>query len=160
MGVTGFSFEFTSPVAPSRMFKASVLDACNLAPKILPEVISSAALVHGDGGVGSVKQYKFTSAVPYGHVNERVDELDEGKMEYKYSVTEGSDIGSKLLSAVYHIKVGPSGDGGCVYKLTAEYQTVPGVNYTDEEVNVGKEGLIGMFKAVEGHLLANPQAYA
>ena len=63
MGVTGFSFEFTSPVAPSRMFKASVLDACNLAPKILPEVISSAALVHGDGGVGSVKQYKFTSGL-------------------------------------------------------------------------------------------------
>lgn len=93
-------------------------------------------------------------------MTERVDALDEEKMECKYCITEGADVGSKLISAVYHVKVAPAGNGGCVYKMTAEYKTAPGSNYTDEEVNVGKEGLIGVFKAVEAHLLGNPQAYA
>ncbi|XP_058083250.1 major strawberry allergen Fra a 1.08-like [Magnolia sinica] len=160
MGVTGFSFEFPSPVAPARIFKASVLDIHNLAPKIMPEVVSSACLLQGDGGVGSVKHFKFTDAIPYTHVNERVDLLDKDNFEYKYTVTDGADVGSKLISAVYHVKFETASNGGSVCKVTAEYHTASGVEYTEEELNVGKEGVKGMFKGVEEYLLKNGEAYA
>ncbi|XP_058076552.1 pathogenesis-related protein 1-like [Magnolia sinica] len=160
MGVTSFSFELVCSVTPARMFKASVLDLHNLAPKIMPQVVSGAGLIEGDGGVGSVKQFKFTDAVPFSHVNERIDALDKEKLEYKYTVTEGGDVGTKLISAVYHVKFVPAGNGECLIKATAEFTPVSGVQYTDEEANIQKEGVMGMFQAVEAHLLENPDAYA
>lgn len=38
MAVTTFTQEFTTPIAPSRMFKALILDSHNLIPKIAPRV--------------------------------------------------------------------------------------------------------------------------
>lgn len=60
MGVTSFSDEHTSPVAPSRIFRASIVDSHNLIPKLLPQVIKSMDIIEGDGGAGSIKQITFT----------------------------------------------------------------------------------------------------
>lgn len=89
MGVTGFSFEFTSTVAPARMFKAAVLDSHNLEPKVLPDVISSAGLIHGDGGVGSVKQYKFTEGLSLTHSFSSAEFLwSESKTHVLWALTQ------------------------------------------------------------------------
>ncbi|KAL5983635.1 hypothetical protein ACLOJK_017725 [Asimina triloba] len=154
-----YSFEFTSPVSAARLFKASVLDITNLAPKIMPEVVASASILQGNGGVGSIKQFKFTDALPYTHVNERVDSLDKENFDFKYTVTDGADVGTKLDSVVYHVKFVPAGHG-CVCKLTAEYHPKAGVEYPEEALNAAKEGVQGMYKSVEAHLLSDSSAYA
>jgi len=59
MGVITYSQEFASVVAPSRMFKALVLDSHNIIPKIVPGGIKSVEFIEGDGGVGSIKQTNF-----------------------------------------------------------------------------------------------------
>ena len=59
MGITTFTQEFTAPIAPSRMFKALILDSHNLIPKIAPQGIKSIEFIEGDGGVGSIKQTNF-----------------------------------------------------------------------------------------------------
>lgn len=59
MGVTTFSDEYTSPIAPSRIFKASIVDSHNLIPKLLPQAIKSIEITQGDGGAGSIKQINF-----------------------------------------------------------------------------------------------------
>ncbi|XP_068659286.1 major strawberry allergen Fra a 1-3-like [Aristolochia californica] len=159
MAVTGFSFELESPVNAARIFKAAVLDSQSVMPKAMPQVVSSASLLQGDGGVGSVKQFKFTEIVPLSHVNQRIDVLDETNLEYKYTVTEGSYLGTKVTSALYHIKIEPSA-GGSICKASAEYETTEEVELTEEEINIGKDGLLGTIKAVEAFLLANPDAYA
>lgn len=56
MGVTTIHQEFTTPVPPSRMFKALILDSHNLIPKLMPQAIKSIEYIHGDGGPGSIKQ--------------------------------------------------------------------------------------------------------
>ncbi|KAL5996264.1 hypothetical protein ACLOJK_026338 [Asimina triloba] len=158
--MVGFADEFECSVAPARMFKAAVLDVHNLAPKIMPHVVSGAGLLKGDGGVGSVKQIKFTDVVPFGYFNERVDVLDKDNLVYSYTIIEGADVGTKLISSVYHVKFVPSGNGGCVIKTTAEFTPAAGVTYTEADVNVHKEGVTGMYKAVSAHLEQNPDAYA
>lgn len=60
MGVTNFTQEFTCPIAPSRMFKALILDSSNLIPKLLPQFVKSVDLIQGDGGAGSIEQVNFT----------------------------------------------------------------------------------------------------
>lgn len=60
MGVTNFTQEFTCPIAPSRMFKALILDSSNLMPKLLPQFVKSVDLIQGDGGAGSIEQVNFT----------------------------------------------------------------------------------------------------
>ncbi|KAG9443635.1 hypothetical protein H6P81_014975 [Aristolochia fimbriata] len=141
------------------MFKAAVLDSHHVMPKAMPQVVSSASLIQGDGGVGSIKQFKFTEIVPLSHVNQRIDVLDEENLEYKYAVTEGSYLGNKVMSALYHIKIEQS-PGGCICRASAEYESPEGTELTEDEINIGRDGLLGTLKAVEAYLLANPGAYA
>ncbi|XP_010245448.1 PREDICTED: pathogenesis-related protein STH-21-like [Nelumbo nucifera] len=160
MGFTSFSSEFVSPVSPARMFKAGVLDLHSLIPKLMPEVVTTAAIVQGDGGVGSIKQFNFTEAFPVSHVKDHIDVLDKEKFVCKYSLVEGGEIGTKLKSACYEIKFEPSSDGGSICKLGAEYNVLDGVTYTEDEIKVAKDGMTGMYKTIEAHLLTNPHAYA
>ncbi|EOY19740.1 Pathogenesis-related protein 10.5, putative [Theobroma cacao] len=44
---------------PAKMFKAFVLDADNLIPKVVPQAIKSSELLEGDGGPGSIKKITF-----------------------------------------------------------------------------------------------------
>ncbi|XP_077214239.1 major allergen Pru ar 1-like [Tasmannia lanceolata] len=160
MGIFGFSFELKSPVAASKMFKASVLETHILLPKVMSQIVSSGEIIEGDGGVGSVKYFKYTEVVPYNYVKERVDILDKENFEYKYTVIEGEDVGTKLISIVYHIKFEAAEDGGCIIKTSGEYNTMEGVEYSEEEIDFGRNGLMGMYKIVEAYVLANPDAYA
>lgn len=59
MGVVTFSGSHTSPIAPARLFKASILDSKNSIPKIIPEHVKSVEIIEGNGGAGSVKQINF-----------------------------------------------------------------------------------------------------
>lgn len=59
MGVITYTDEYTSSIPPSRLFKAVVIDAPNLIPKIFPQVVKSIEIIQGDGGVGSVRQINF-----------------------------------------------------------------------------------------------------
>ena len=57
----GWSLEIASPVAAPRLFRAAVMDRHILAPKVASHVVASAHRVEGEGGVGSVRQFNFTS---------------------------------------------------------------------------------------------------
>ena len=56
-----WTLEIASPVAAPRLFRAAVMDWHTLAPKVASHVVASAHPVEGDGGVGSVRQFNFTS---------------------------------------------------------------------------------------------------
>ena len=56
MAVTTFTEEFSSSVQANRLFRALILDADNLLPKLMPQFIKSVELVEGNGGPGSVKK--------------------------------------------------------------------------------------------------------
>jgi hypothetical protein len=56
-----WTLEIASPVAAPRLFRAAVLDWHTLAPKLASHVVASAHPVEGDDGVGSVRQFNFTS---------------------------------------------------------------------------------------------------
>lgn len=60
MGVSTFTQEYTSPVAPSRMFKALILDSNILIPKLLPQFIKSVDVIQGGEGAGTIEQVNFT----------------------------------------------------------------------------------------------------
>ena len=56
-----WTLEIASPVAAPRLFRAAVMDWHTLAPKVASLVVASAHPVEGEGGVGSVRQFNFTS---------------------------------------------------------------------------------------------------
>ncbi|PIA32878.1 hypothetical protein AQUCO_04300073v1 [Aquilegia coerulea] len=155
MGVTGYSFEIESLVAADKMFKASAFDMPVLAPKLIPKVVKSAH-VHGDGGVGSIKEFRLTEDMSYTYVKERIDVLDAENFVLKYSLVEGGTLGIELKSLTYQIKVDPSVNGGSVFKVAVELETMDGVEYTHEEINKKKEATVGSYKAIEAYLLSHP----
>lgn len=59
MGVVTYDSEITSSIPPAKMFKAAVLDADNLIPKVLPQAIKSVEVLEGDGGPGTIKLITF-----------------------------------------------------------------------------------------------------
>ncbi|VAH50983.1 unnamed protein product [Triticum turgidum subsp. durum] len=61
-----WAHEIEASVAAPRLFRAGVMDWHTLAPKLAPQVVASAHPVEGEGGVGSVRQFNFTSGVEEG----------------------------------------------------------------------------------------------
>ncbi|KAJ8646741.1 hypothetical protein MRB53_008489 [Persea americana] len=141
------SNEIKSPIAPGRLWKAMVKDSHNLMPKLLPDIISIIVILKGDGGVGTIRQSNFSP-------------VDDQKHIFKYSVIKGGLIGKKVKSTSFELKFDAATDGGSVCKLSGEYETIEDRLPTEEETKEMIGGMIGMFKAVEGFLLANPDAYA
>ncbi|KAM7485026.1 hypothetical protein LguiA_001035 [Lonicera macranthoides] len=159
MGAITYDMEVDSSIPAAKMYKAFVLDADNLIPKILPQAIKCVEILEGDGGVGTVKLTTFGEGSQYKSVKHRVDALDKDSMTYSYSIIEGDALMGVLESISYHVKVVPSADGGSVCKNRSIYHTKGDAQITEEQIKGGKEKAMGMFKAVEAYLLAHPDAY-
>ncbi|CAL1397322.1 unnamed protein product [Linum trigynum] len=159
MGVHVYAEENTSPVAPSRLFKALIGDSETLMPKLLPQVVKSISLLEGDGGVGSIKLLTFQEGVPSKSVKTRVDATDAEKFTHKYTLLEGDLLDEKIESISYEMEFAPGPDGGTIGKIKAIYVTKGEEPPTEEERKKGKETSLAMFKVVEGYLQQNPDAY-
>ncbi|XP_047086530.1 pathogenesis-related protein 1-like [Lolium rigidum] len=153
-----WALEIESPVAAPRLFKAGVMDWHTLAPKLAPHIIASAHPIEGEGGVGSVRQFNFTSAMPFSVMKEKLDFLDMEKCECKSTLLEGGGIGITIETATSHIKVEATASGGSVVKVETTYKLLPGAEVKDEITNA-KDSLTNIFKGAEAYLIANPDAY-
>jgi hypothetical protein len=153
-----WTLEIESPVAAPRLFKAGVMDWHTLAPKLAPHIIASAHPIEGEGGVGSVRQFNFTSAMPFSIMKEKLDFLDMEKCECKSTLLEGGGIGITIETATSHIKVEATANGGSVVKVETTYKLLPGAEVKDEITNA-KDSLTNIFKGAEAYLIANPDAY-
>ncbi|KAL6990029.1 hypothetical protein U1Q18_052597 [Sarracenia purpurea var. burkii] len=159
MGAVTITEEITSPIPAQRLFKALILDADVIIPKIAPQAIKNIETIEGDGGPGTIKQMNFAEGSHFKYVKHRIDALDKEKLTYAYTLIEGDALKDKIESISYEIKFEPSPDGGTVGKNVSTYHTKPGVEVKEEEIKAGKEQAAGIFKAVEAYLLANPDAY-
>ncbi|XP_044326200.1 pathogenesis-related protein 1-like, partial [Triticum aestivum] len=128
------------------------------APKLAPHIVASAHPIEGEGGIGSVRQFNFTSAMPFTLMKERLEFLDAEKCECKSTLAEGGGIGTAIKTATSHIKVEPAANGGSVVKVDSTYKLLPGVEVKDE-ITKAKDSVTAIFKAAEAYLIANPHAY-
>ncbi|OWM88112.1 hypothetical protein CDL15_Pgr016685 [Punica granatum] len=144
MAVTCFTQEFTTRNAPSRMFKALILDSHNLIPKIAPQGIKSIEFVEGDGGDGSIKQTNFADGGHLKWLKHRINAIDTERLMRKYTLIESDIVFDKIESVVYEVKFEASGDGGCVCKMTSEYHLKAGAELKEEDIKQGKDKAMGL----------------
>ncbi|XP_043704510.1 major allergen Pru ar 1-like [Telopea speciosissima] len=159
MGVTTITNEFNCPIPAARIFKAAILDAHNLLPKILPDKIKSIE-IHGDGGAGSIKQINLADDGPFDFIKHRIEEIDEQNFKCKFTLIEGAVIGEKIEKVVDTVQFVASADGGSICKATSEFYTIGDYTMGEDEIQMGKDMAIGTFKMVEDYLSQNPDAYA
>ncbi|KAG9455275.1 hypothetical protein H6P81_008179 [Aristolochia fimbriata] len=163
MVVGTVSNEIVSPVPASRLWKALVKDSPALMPKILPDLISKIVVLEGDGGVGTIVHTDFNPGAvkDLSYWKHRVDAIDDEKYLFRYSIIEGGLIGKKVKSTSFELKFEANNpDGATTCKLNGEFDTIADTLPPEEEKKEMVGGMVGMFKAVEGYLLANPEAYA
>nr|ABK22883.1 unknown [Picea sitchensis] len=147
-------------VEARRLWNAMVKDGHNLFPKIFPEFFSSVTFLQGDGGVGTIKQLNFTPAnKDFSYAKERVDEMDEEKMVFKYTTIEGGLLGKNLSALNFELKFVPRKEGGCVVSWICNYETLPGAQLDEGKAQEMKEQSNAMFKKIEQYLLSNPNLY-
>ena len=95
----------------------------------------------------------------FNYVKHRIDEIDDVNFTYSYSLIEGDALTDIIEKISYEIKLVASPDGGSILKSTIKYHTTGDHEIKEEQIKAGKEKAAGLFKAVEGYLLANPDAY-
>ena len=95
----------------------------------------------------------------FNYMKQKVEALDKENFLYSYSVIEGDALMNTLEKITYDTKLGPSAVGGSVCKTTSKYYTIGDFELKEEGIKAGKEKALGIFKAVEAYLLANPDAY-
>ncbi|KAK9161644.1 hypothetical protein Syun_007985 [Stephania yunnanensis] len=139
MAVHTFTAEFESPIAPARLFNASVLHLHEIAHKVMPVLVK---------------------ILPFKNVKERIEELDKEKFACKYSNIEGGTLGTKYKSFVNKVWFEPSGNGGSICKMEGEVESLECVQYTEEDKEESKGGSLATYKAVDEYLQANPDVFA
>ncbi|KAL6293079.1 hypothetical protein ACE6H2_001221 [Prunus campanulata] len=159
MGVFTYETEVTSVIPPAKLFKAVILDADNLIPKLAPTAVKGTEILEGDGGVGTIKKVTFGEGSQFGYVKHRIDGIDKDNFSYSYTLIEGDALSDVIEKIAYDIKLVASPDGGSIVKTISHYHAKGDVEIKEEEVKAGKEKAAGIFKLVEGYLLANPDAY-
>ena len=159
MGVFTYETETTSSIPSARLFKALILDADNLIPKIVPQAIKCTEILEGNGGPGTIKKITFGEGSNYKYVKHQVDEVDAENFTYCYTVIEGDALGDVVEKICYETNLVASADGGSIVKSSSKYHTKGEHEIKEEHVKEGKEKASHLFKAIEAHLAANPDAY-
>ncbi|PHU21552.1 Pathogenesis-related protein STH-21 [Capsicum chinense] len=159
MGAYTFTNESTVPVAPSRLFKALVIDFNHIVCKLMPDV-ESIENIEGDGGAGTIKKVTFVEGGPMKYLKHKIHVIDEENLVTKYSLIEGDALANKADSVDYDVKFEASTDGGCVGTTVTVYNTIGDYVVTEEEHNLHKARFDAIVTAVVTYLLTNPSAYA
>ncbi|KAH1096547.1 hypothetical protein Gotri_014175 [Gossypium trilobum] len=159
MGVFTYESEIVTAIPPAKMFKACILDGDTLIPQILPQAFKSVEYIEGNGEAGSIKKVTFGEGSQFKYMKQKVEAVDKDKFVYIYSVIEGDALMDKLEKITYETKLETSPDGGSVCKTTSKYYTIGEFELKEEGIKAGKEKALGMFKAIEAYLLANPNTY-
>ncbi|KAF7837773.1 major allergen Pru ar 1-like [Senna tora] len=159
MGVFSDIGEYSSSISAPRLFKALVVDAPNLIPNLIPQIVKS-IVVHGDGGPGSIRQINFVQGSELTSLKNRIDEINEESLTFNYTTIEGEILGDKYECIGYEIKFEAKADGGSINKMTIKYYTKGDFEVNEEEIKLGKERAMGIYKIVEAYLLSNPHVYA
>ena len=89
----------------------------------------------------------------------RQNGIDKEKFTYSYTVLEADGFKDVIEKICCVIKFEPSADGGSICKTTNTYYPKGGAQISEEHLKGGKEKGLGMVKAVEAYLHANPTAY-
>ncbi|MCE3051234.1 Pathoproteinsis- protein STH-2 [Datura stramonium] len=159
MGVTTYTQDIITQVDPSRIFKALVLDADSLVPKLMSQVVKNIETLEDDDG-RSIKKMNFVEGYPIKYLKHKIHVIDNKNMVIKYSLIEGEVLGENLEHISYDVRFEGSENGGCICKTTSEYHTNGDFIVKEEEIKEDKEKAIELFKVVEAYLLANPFAYS
>ncbi|KAI3871632.1 hypothetical protein MKX03_014403 [Papaver bracteatum] len=159
MGAVSFDDEYSSPVAPYRMFIALFLDAHNLMPKVIPS-IKSIDFVSSDGGPGSVQQVNMVDESPVKYMKLRLDSEERDKLVCRYTVIECDAFGDKIDCVSNEIKFEDGPNGGCIVKAKRTYHPKGDTVLSEEEIKAGKEKATEHYKVIESYLVENPEIYA
>ncbi|KAF7813545.1 class-10 pathogenesis-related protein 1-like [Senna tora] len=143
MGVFTFNEESISAIAPARLFKALVFDGHVLIPKIINEI--QCENIEGNGGPGELH-----------YLMHKVEAIDKDNFVYEYSVVESDTFPATLEKISVQTKMVAAPSGGTVVKVTINYVTKGDAKPSEEQHKIGKARGEGLFKAIEGYLLANP----
>nr|AFK35499.1 unknown [Lotus japonicus] len=155
MGVLTFTDETTSVVAPARLFKALVTDVDTIVPKVI-DAFKSVEIVEGNGGAGTVKKITIVEDGETKFVLHKIDAIDEVNWGYNYSIAGGVGLPDSVEKISFESKLDAGSNGGSIAKLTVNFYTKGDAKPTEEELKVGKAKGDGLFKAIEGYVLANP----
>ncbi|OMO58380.1 hypothetical protein COLO4_03599 [Corchorus olitorius] len=158
MGVFTYETEIVTAIPPAKMFQSLVIEGDQLIPKIVPKAFKSVELIEGDGGPGSIKKITFGEGSQFNYIKHKVETLDKDNFTYCYSVIEGDALMNTLEKITYETKLLASPEGGSICKSTSKYYTIGDIEIKEEEIKAGKEKALGLFKAIEAYLLANPDA--
>ncbi|KAL5782206.1 hypothetical protein ACOSP7_007235 [Xanthoceras sorbifolium] len=142
MGALTCPEEFISSVVARRLFKALIIDLDNLLPELIPENFQSNEIIEG-------AEFKY--------LKKKVDAIDKEKMT---NVIVVDVLMNNVDFISYEVKFEATQYGGCKFTFVIKYNLKPGAVISENQLKYGKANVAAMFKSVEAHLLANPDAYA
>ncbi|XP_048140801.1 receptor-interacting serine/threonine-protein kinase 4-like [Rhodamnia argentea] len=77
---------------------------------------------------------------------------DQDKLTYSYSWIEGDALMNIFEKISYDIKIEANPEGGSICKNRSKYYATGNIQFTEEQINEGKEKVFGLFNALEGYL--------
>ncbi|KAM7256590.1 hypothetical protein ACFE04_012331 [Oxalis oulophora] len=157
MGVFVFEDEITTTVSPARVFN-SFVNADVVFLKVAAEHIKSVETLEGDGGVGTIRKIVFHEGHG-GFIKQKIEVIDKANLQYNDSVIEGDAIVGSIEKILNENKIIPNADGGSIVKSKSTFYTTDETEIPVQILTEGKEKRLGMFKATEAYLLANPDAF-
>ncbi|XP_048140284.1 7-deoxyloganetin glucosyltransferase-like [Rhodamnia argentea] len=92
------------------------------------------------------------SASHFKYAKHGVGAPDQDKLTYSYSWIEGDAPMNIFEKISYDIKIEANPEGGSICKNRSKYYATGNIQFTEEQINEGKEKVFGLFNALEGYL--------
>lgn len=90
------------------------------------------------------------------YILHKVEAIDEANLAYDYSLVGGTGLDERLEKVSFETKVVPGPNGGSISKVSVKYHTKGDAVLSDAVREETKAKGDGLFKAIEGYVLANP----
>lgn len=86
----------------------------------------------------------------------RVDEIDEVKFVYNFSIIGGTGLADTLEKISFKSQLVEDPNGGSIRNVHVDYFTKGDYKLSVEELKASQAKVEGLVKLVDGYLLANP----
>ncbi|KDP35160.1 hypothetical protein JCGZ_10694 [Jatropha curcas] len=158
MTVSVLEHKLATPIPAAKLFKAIVTDGHSVLPKTLPQVFKNFEILEGNGGPGTIRKITYAEGSGLKYVRDRIDKIDPQNFVYHMTTLGGEPWPETLDKVCYELKIEASPDGGSVYSGVMKLYSKGNAKIPDETIKAEEGKTLGIIKAMEQSILANPEA--
>ncbi|XP_061367220.1 phytohormone-binding protein CSBP-like [Gastrolobium bilobum] len=148
-----FNSQTEISVGLGTLWQALSKDLAFITPKVIPNIVKDVKVIEGDGGIGTILHFTFSSDVqPVSYQREKITELDEFSHEIGLQVVEGGHLNQGFSYYKISYQLSEIGENQTLAKVKISYDYESDTQESSHPVKTS-EAVLSFLRCLETYLL-------